>query len=59
MTKRTIADLVRDTRGGDFLEYIIVCGVVALVAVAAFTAFGGDVQSKIKEEGAKVMQIQD
>jgi Flp pilus assembly pilin Flp len=56
---KKIALLVRDVRGGDFLEYIIICGVVALLTITAFTTFGQDVQRKITEEGGKVTGIQD
>jgi pilus assembly protein Flp/PilA len=51
--------LVRETRGATFVEYIIICGVVALLAITAFTTFGQDVQKKITEEGGKVTGIQD
>jgi pilus assembly protein Flp/PilA len=54
-----LARLVQETRGGDFIEYIIICGVVALLAITAFTTFGQDVQKKITEEGGKVTGIQD
>jgi pilus assembly protein Flp/PilA len=57
MTK--LARIFRETRGGDFIEYIIICGVVALLAIAAFTAFGKDIQAKVTEEGGKVTGIQD
>jgi Flp pilus assembly pilin Flp len=56
---KKIALFVRDVRGGDFLEYIIICGVVALLTITAFTTFGQDVQRKITEEGGKVTGIQD
>jgi pilus assembly protein Flp/PilA len=51
--------LITDTRGGEFIEYIIIAGVVALLAITAFTTFGTDVQNKIQEEGTKVTNIQD
>jgi pilus assembly protein Flp/PilA len=54
-----LARIFRETRGGDFIEYIIICGVVALLAITAFTTFGQDVQAKIKDEGSKVSGIQD
>lgn len=50
--------LLKDTRGA-FVEYIILIGVVALLAITAFTTFGQDVQNKITEEGGKVTAIQD
>jgi Flp pilus assembly pilin Flp len=50
--------LVQDTRGANFVEYMIIVGVVALLAIAAFTTFGSDVQQKITDEGGKVTGIQ-
>ncbi len=32
--------LIRDTRGANLVEYIILVGVIALVAIAGFKAFG-------------------
>jgi pilus assembly protein Flp/PilA len=51
--------ILKDTRGSNFVEYMIICGVVALLAITAFTTFGKDVQDKIKEEGGKVTGIQN
>jgi pilus assembly protein Flp/PilA len=51
--------LVKNTRGGEFIEYAVICGVVALLAITAFTTFGTDVQNKITEEGGKVTGIAD
>ena len=59
MKKSKVSSLIRDTRGGEFIEYIIIAGVVALLAVTAFTTFGSDVQQKIQDEGSKVTAIQD
>jgi len=56
---KKLANLVKNTRGGEFIEYCVICGVVALLAITAFTTFGQDVQSKITEEGGKVSGIQD
>ena len=51
--------IVKDTRGSNFIEYMVICGVVALLAITAFTTFGKDVQNKITEEGGKVTGIQN
>jgi Flp pilus assembly pilin Flp len=56
--KQLFSRLFRETRGS-FTEYLILIGVVALLGIAAFTAFGKDVQNKITEEGGKVTGIQD
>jgi pilus assembly protein Flp/PilA len=57
--KTLVQKLIKEQRGGEFIEYIIIAGVVALLAVTAFTTFGSDVQGKITEEGSKVSAIQD
>jgi len=49
--------LVRDTRGANMVEYIIVVGLVALIAIVGFTTFGGDVKTKIEEQSTKVKSI--
>lgn len=49
--------LAKDTRGANLVEYVILVGVVALLSIAAFKAFGGKVQSKVQEQGGKVDQI--
>jgi Flp pilus assembly pilin Flp len=56
--KKTVTRIVQDTRGSEFIEYILIAGVVALLAVAAFTTFGADIQAKIQAEGAAVTAIQ-
>lgn len=49
---------VADRRGSEFIEYILIAGVVALLSIAAFTTFGQDVQQKIQSEGSAVQAIQ-
>jgi len=48
---------IKDTRGANMVEYILLVGVVALISIAAFKAFGGKVQDKIKAQGDTVGQI--
>lgn len=48
---------MRDSRGANLVEYIILVGVVALLSIAAFKIFGGKVQAKVQEQGSKVEQI--
>jgi Flp pilus assembly pilin Flp len=48
---------LRDTRGANMVEYIILVGVVALLCVAGFTFFGGEVGAKIDEQGKSVAGI--
>jgi pilus assembly protein Flp/PilA len=44
----------RDTRGANMVEYILLVGVVALIAIAGFKLFGGKVKDKIQEQGNSV-----
>ena len=50
--------LKRDTRGANMVEYIILVGVVALFAIAAFGAFSKSVQKKIQNQGGLVENIE-
>ena len=54
---KRLMQMVEDTRGANFVEYMIIVGVVALLAIAAFTTFGQNVQDKITEEGTAVSGI--
>jgi Flp pilus assembly pilin Flp len=54
LTKR---GLLGDTRGANIVEYVILVGVVALIAVAGFRMFGGKVTEKITEQGNSVGNI--
>ncbi len=52
-----IQKLVRDTNGAGFVEYIILVGLVALLAMAGYRAFGNDVKTKIQDQGTQVQGI--
>lgn len=56
MNKMTLAkkSFLRDTRGANMVEYIILVGVVALIALAGFKIFGKGVDAKIQEQSGKV-----
>lgn len=45
-----VQKLARDERGASFIEYVIVCGLVAIAAIGAFNTFGTAVQTKIGQE---------
>ena len=49
--------LIKDNRGANLVEYIILVGVIALVAIAGFKIFGEKVDSKVQEQANKVEQI--
>ena len=50
--------LVRDEHGATLLEYIILVGVIALLAIGAFRAFGSSVSAKITEQTTTVGGIE-
>ncbi len=49
--------LVRDTRGANMVEYIILVGLVAFIAIAGFGIFGKDVSAQIEKQGTAVGNI--
>ena len=50
-------NLLADVRGANLVEYIILVGVVALIAFAGFKVFGEKVDSKVKNQASKVSGI--
>jgi pilus assembly protein Flp/PilA len=46
--------LIRDKKGANLVEYIILVGVIALIAIAGFKIFGNKVQDKINEQAGSV-----
>jgi Flp pilus assembly pilin Flp len=49
--------ILKDTRGANLVEYIILVGVVALIAVAGFRVFGSSVKDKISSQAGQVTGI--
>lgn len=49
--------LLSDTRGANLVEYIILVGVIALIAIAGFKAFGNRVNDKVNEQAGSVSGI--
>jgi pilus assembly protein Flp/PilA len=45
---------LKDTRGANMVEYIILVGVVAIIAMAGFKYFGASVTAKINQQGDTV-----
>ena len=45
------------SRGSAVIEYVVLVGVVALLALHAFTVFGTDASSTIRQEGADVSRL--
>jgi pilus assembly protein Flp/PilA len=54
---RNRQNLLKDTRGANLVEYIILVGVVALIAIAGFKIFGTRVEAKINEQADSVGDI--
>ena len=46
--------LIRDQKGANLVEYIILVGVIALIAIAGFKIFGNKVQDKINQQADSV-----
>jgi Flp pilus assembly pilin Flp len=55
--KPSLASLARDERGAQLVEYIILVGMVAIVAMAGFKTFGFQVRAKIDQQGDTVTVI--
>ena len=49
--------LWRDTRGANLVEYVILVGVIALIALAGFKSFGTSVKNKVKYQQERVESI--
>ena len=56
-TPKRKSTILRDQRGANMVEYIILGGVVALIALAGFKIFGQRVDTKIKHQADKVGEI--
>jgi pilus assembly protein Flp/PilA len=54
---KTVERFVRDQKGATLVEYIILVGIVALIAFGGFKAFGTNVTTSIKAQGASVGSV--
>ena len=52
-----IIQLLKSLRGATLVEYIILVGVIALIALAGFKLFGQKVTDKIMDQASKVESI--
>ena len=43
---RFFRNLIRDEKGGEILEYVLIAGLIIVGAVTVITAFGGKVLAK-------------
>jgi pilus assembly protein Flp/PilA len=48
---------LKDSRGANLVEYIILVGVIALIALAGFKIFGRNVREKIDDQATTVTSI--
>ena len=55
--RRFVRSFVSDTRGANMVEYLVVVGLVALGAIAAFKGFSSDASSAIKGQGDTVKSL--
>jgi len=51
---RNQPNLLKDTQGANLVEYIILVGVIALIAIAGFKIFGGKVREKVDQQAGSV-----
>jgi pilus assembly protein Flp/PilA len=49
-----MSKLLKDTRGANMVEYILLVGVVALISIAAFKAFQGKIWDRTTKQGETV-----
>ena len=45
-----IRDVVRDTHGASYVEYLILAGVIALLSIQAFTGFASKVDTTMNQQ---------
>ena len=58
MSCARLKTLVADTRGANMVEYIILVGVVAILAMAGFKYFGKNVNNTISLQAHTVSEVQ-
>jgi len=54
---RWLRRLLGNQRGANLVEYVILIGVIAMVALAGFKSFGKSLNTKVKQQQKKVMDI--
>lgn len=50
--------LIRNEQGAGMTEYIILVGVIAMLAIVAFRFFGSSVSNKINQQAGTVQNIE-
>jgi len=54
---KSAKQLAKDTRGANMVEYIIMVGLIAIIAMAGFRFFGTQIQQKINQQGSTVNTV--
>ena len=54
----SVRNFLRATRGANMVEYIILVGVVALLAVVGFTKFSKSVSDTVDKQGKTVVEVE-
>jgi len=52
-----VKQLVKDRRGANMVEYIIMVGLIAIIAMAGFRFFGTQINQKINQQGNTVDSV--
>jgi len=53
----SVRNFLRATRGANMVEYIIMLGLVALIAIGGFTFFGEKVNDRISKQSKTVESV--
>ncbi|MDB4933798.1 MAG: Flp/Fap pilin component [Labilithrix sp.] len=56
-TDSLVVRFVRDTRGANLVEYIMLVGLIAILCIVAFRQFGDVVEKKIGQEKSAIDAI--
>jgi Flp pilus assembly pilin Flp len=57
MIMENIRNLVKDTKGANMVEYIILVGVIAVIAIMGFNYFGDKVDKTVRGQGEAVERV--
>lgn len=52
--KTALMNVIRDQRGAGFTEYLILVGLIAIVCIVAFGAFGESISNKTDEFAGEI-----
>lgn len=55
----SVRNFLRATRGANMVEYIILVGIVALLAIGGFGFFSDQVKGKIHTQGDAISKVND